>query len=456
MVSREPHPSGDAEIEANTATMRVRPLSPSITMRALSKKLLKKSSMTNVHASLPFGSPPPTLPRVSLSQVSRKQDRAAKREKDRAAKRAKERAPAAEAADNRQPSQTRTSFSNDTQSTFSSVGDLLPDEIGEGHLPATVGTGDGTQPPESSLCHRRRNFSDESVMARVRDVRREGSPRPVRSNSMQAGLGIQFPLPPTAQALRPGPTVSQRKPPPLRAKASGLFHRLRPQLNFDLGGMPLRRFSFEPGDDTIGSTAITAPLNGSETSRGHPHALRKSVSLDSLVFAAPGLQHATVLSPVAPSPTTSAPRSESKRSSKIPSPVYHSGARPRQEREDSTSSLSTVVKLMDDTWHGSESCSSSRYSATSAAAAQQRPSSSEASSEGLRLMNNGVGDNSMAATAAVTAAMAASARGGSHGGKPPFQSNHARDTKAAAMRSARNTKENAQPRAGTARPVERE
>lgn len=106
--------------------------------------------------------------------------------------------------------------------------------------------------------------------------------------------------------------------------------------------------------------------------------IRKSASMsfisDSSSMRAPA---PTQLSPVAqsPSPTLSASPSDWQQSatdagdgrrppSRIPTPVYSSGsrARPRQEREDSASSLLTAIKHSEDASHRSGSISSSSFS----------------------------------------------------------------------------------------------
>jgi hypothetical protein len=99
--------------------------------------------------------------------------------------------------------------------------------------------------------------------------------------------------------------------------------------------------------------------------------LRKSVSM-SILSNNYGLTEPTIdktLSPVQQSPTTSAPQSESKRPSRIPTPVYSSGslARPRRERDDSASSLLTAIKHSEDeAFPRNGSMSSPAYSSPSA------------------------------------------------------------------------------------------
>ena len=73
------------------------------------------------------------------------------------------------------------------------------------------------------------------------------------------------------------------------------------------------------------------------------------------------------LSPVAQSPNTSAPPSEQRRASRIPTPIHSPGhlAMPRQEREDSASSLLTGIKDTGISW-GRDSILNPGYSSRSA------------------------------------------------------------------------------------------
>jgi hypothetical protein len=100
-------------------------------------------------------------------------------------------------------------------------------------------------------------------------------------------FGVGGPQMPT-----PKSTKSIQKQPSLISKASGFFNRLKGPQPADASGLASRSFSFEAGDDVV---PIGAPV-----------------------------------------------LSESRRSSKIPAPQT-SIARPRQEREDSSSSLLTAV-----------------------------------------------------------------------------------------------------------------
>lgn len=90
--------------------------------------------------------------------------------------------------------------------------------------------------------------------------------------------------------------------------------------------------------------------------------LRKSVSLDLLLHSKPAnLAMEQVLSPVAASPSPTASVAAERPPSRIPTPVFSSGslAKPRQDREDSSSSLLTAIRLSGDpSRRGSSLCSS--------------------------------------------------------------------------------------------------
>lgn len=125
------------------------------------------------------------------------------------------------------------------------------------------------------------------------------------------------------------------KRPTVMARASDFFNKWRPQLHME--SSQSRRFSFEPGDDS--------PLLRTSD---HDGVLRKSLSLNSLTAShTPRKTMAEpILSSVVHSATTEFPSSLSR----IPTPVYvtRSLARPRQEREDSASSLLTAIRRSDE------------------------------------------------------------------------------------------------------------
>lgn len=145
-------------------------------------------------------------------------------------------------------------------------------------------------------------------------------------------------------------------------RASGFFHKLRPQLAIDPLATPLassRRFSFEPGDDIA---AYQVATSGLETSLSSNKELRRSTSLCSMSSRTP---------------------------SRIPTPVYTPGTvvRPRRERDESSSSLLTAIKRSQD----SESRSSSVYSSPSVSRdefVKTSPREDRGSMSGLSLRNS--------------------------------------------------------------------
>ena len=151
-------------------------------------------------------------------------------------------------------------------------------------------------------------------------------------------------------------TAPVRKP----SHIMGFINRKRPQLSLDTSLEP-RRFSFEVGDDTGARGAIHPEYASRES------LLRKSASLPALPEAARHLPAAPVnLSPIESSPTTSARTNDSRRTSKIPSPAHNpSFAKPRQQREDSTGSLLTVMMDPEYSEQRSSSGGSSVYSSRS-------------------------------------------------------------------------------------------
>lgn len=344
-------------------------------MRRLSKQLISKKSMTNIHADLPFGTPPDTM-RSTLAEASMLECHGIDHDNKRTE------------TGLRSMSEPNTSFSDDTFSTFSCVSDLLPDETADVNLIQAAGT-DNDFVAIKRIAHvlaRRRNIDPSDVMPKLTDLfcaQALASLDPAKSASVPTALGVQPPTPRSAGADKVFCVATMQKHPSLMAKASGFFQKLRPQLNLDTSSSASRRFSFEAGDDAV---VISPPLIALRTFIDRDRTLRKSVSLSSLPE---WTQKITVveraLSPVAHSPTATAPPSESRRPSRIPTPVHRTGsvARPRQEREDSASSLLTAFKHSAST-RRSDSMSSSVYSSPSASRIDlsQRPQSSELTSNG--------------------------------------------------------------------------
>lgn len=333
------------------ATMKNRPASPSMKMANLSKKLTKKTSKTSILAELPFGSPPPNLPSTSVLQASYLEDQARMLEPKEAENRTKS------------SPDIRASFSDDTTSTFSCAGDLLPDEGNDkanriGTVPVGVENDSDLADIRriATTISRRKGVSVESVMPRLTDLLRLHSPTDEQSPQHQSGEHVQRMV--TAPTVRTGNTTVIRKSSHLK----GFFNKLKPQLSFEPQSEP-RRFSFEVGDD-VGP--IDTHLQGTSSRES---LLRKSASLSSLPAIAnrgPTANAPANLSPINSSPTTSTRTADSRQSSKIPSPVFINGtlAKPRQERDSLVAHTPSSVEGSEHVQRSS-SLASSAYSAQS-------------------------------------------------------------------------------------------
>ena len=326
--------------------MRVRPASPSARMVKLSRKL-NKVSKTSVLAELPFGTPPAHIHSTSLLQASylEDQDRLLSSE-NRPAERQSE-----------MKEEVRVSFSNDTTSTFSCAGDLLPDEATEKEVQHGVTVFEHVSDNDikdirrmaATICSRR-GIDAEAVMPRLLDLFRPQEPtnNPSAQNLNQAQLQRVATAPITSAPNK----AAVRKP----SHLMGFFNRLRPQLSLDT--LPeARRFSFEVGDDKGPIGATYQQLANRES------LLRKSVSLSALHEGArlvPARSSQNDVSPIDSSPTTSARTSDSRRTSKIPSPTYNAVlAKPRQQREESATSLLTAMRDAEHPGQRSSSAASS-------------------------------------------------------------------------------------------------
>jgi hypothetical protein len=333
------------------ATVKSRPESPSAKMAKLSKKLTKKISKTSLLAELhiPLGTPPPPhLLSTSLLQASYLEDQANMLERNRSES---------------QPQsavETRVSISDDTTSTFSCAGDLLPDEASDKgvhiNCPAHEIVSDSDADEIRKMAYAissKRGVNAESIMPRLLELFRPQMP--VEDTDAQPTDKLQ------SQRTTNADFTNTDIPPPIRkpSHVMGFINRMRPQLSLDTRFDP-RRFSFEVGDDAVSMGAMQDSINRESM-------LHKSVSLPALpelsrhVLAGP-----VNLSPIESSPTTSARTSDSRRTSKIPSPAYNpTFARPRQQREDSTGSLRTVMRDAERSEQRSSSGSSSVYSSRS-------------------------------------------------------------------------------------------
>ena len=274
-------------------------------------------------------------------------------------------------------------MSDDTLSTFSCIGDLLPDETADVNLIEAAGT-DNDFVAIKRIAHvlaKRRQVDPETVMPKLLELFAAQTVVGEKSSSLPVGLGIDVPRPSSTTVERPPPTRPLQKNPTLKVKASGFFSKLKTsQLHVDTSSASglNRKFSFEVGDDT--EAALSAPAMDTLPPSVRERLIRKSASMSSLEMSYnKASAREPPLSPVAQSPTTSVPpqdwthsppeNDDAKRPSRIPTPVYKTGslARPRRERDDSASSLLTAIKHHSGTIsQRSGSVSSSSYSSPSA------------------------------------------------------------------------------------------
>nr|OQO25729.1 hypothetical protein B0A51_04573 [Rachicladosporium sp. CCFEE 5018] len=217
----------DPAWSSQRATMRVRGTSPSAKMARLSRTLRKKSSKTSVHADLAdlYLSTPPDLPtsRSFLSKVDNMIGRGSDRQ----------------------------SFSDDSQSTFSCPGDLLPEELNDLY-PHTYGPANLTGRPSSELYDQQPGI-------------------PTLPHGHTPGhIGA-------VELVQHLPRAPQRKP----SFIMTLLHKLRPQLSLEMPPATERRFSFDSGDDI---QALSRPARPQATlSRSRESLLRKSVFISDRV-----------------------------------------------------------------------------------------------------------------------------------------------------------------------------
>lgn len=334
--------------------MKPQSQSPSEKDRKASRQLAQKKSMSQIHADLPFGTPPNRDARFSLTNFSllEQQDQQALEH----------------TLGQKTSPKPRLSVSEDSFSAFSCVNDSLPED--NAIVQNTDEAADLSEIKHlAAALARRHNVDVAGIMPQLLNLfSLQQAPGSGRASSVPNGVIKEGRA--SAQLSASPRIVSDdlvAKRPTVLARASGFFQKLKPGLSIDSASASLRttrRFSFEPGDDAASQdVSLGQPVPSSS--------LRKSASLD--VLRQPGLEglcSARALSPVAASPTTSVAPTEGRPPSRIPTPVYSSSslARPRQERENSASSLVTAMKQAEDLSKRSNSMSSSRYSPTAASA----------------------------------------------------------------------------------------
>ncbi|KAK4549077.1 hypothetical protein LTR36_007533 [Oleoguttula mirabilis] len=266
--------SEDKAWSSQRATFRARQPSPSAQMRRLSKQLISKKSMTNIHTDLPFGTPPDAIP-STLAEASKLEGQAANNECKRVA------------TGLRSMFSPKTSFSDETCSTFSCVSDLLPDEVV--NVIETAGTEDELVAIKrvANVLARRRDIDPSTTVSKLSEL--FGSQSVGTSNSgiatVPAACGIQLQMPRSTKSV---PASAVAKHPSLMSKASGFFHKLRPQLAIDTSSSPRRRFSLDTGEDVVASSST---LVAQPPVLEKDCMLRKSVSLMSLAEIAAAIEH---------------------------------------------------------------------------------------------------------------------------------------------------------------------
>lgn len=368
-------------LTSTPASMRRK--SPSADMRRLSKTLM---SQPTSYPDLPPGTltdGPSTLAEASYLDARSSSDR------------------------NRAASEPKTSFSEDGSiSTFSCAGDLLPDEAASAKLVEAAGSDDFVAIKRiAQVLARRRNVDVEAIMPKLLDM--------FAAQSLDAHCDTPKISPRAQSAMGQSSKMAlTRKNIKLMAKASGFFHKLKPQLNVDTTIGQGRRFSFEAGDDSTMSAPVlhatprAASSSALATMGASDRVLRKSASTPLLAEhtgRAEMVSHERALSPVEQSPTGSTPESESRRASKIPTPSYGTLARPRQDRESSESSLLTAIRYSENNDRRSNSISSSGYSSPSASRIDLTAGSQGTTSNRLLDHTKALRGNAFAAAAATRA-----------------------------------------------------
>lgn len=314
--------------------MKPRESSPSAKLVRLSRKLTEKASSTSLGAALPLVSHPAEMPSAQafppLGEGPQIDSYAAK-------------STVGPHADVEQP----TSLSDDTDSTFSCAGDLLPEEVDERTMPESGRQYASTTNDEAELqqmalaVSRPRGISEESVLPKIMQLftNHDNSHR----QASRGALGTTSSAP-----------VITRKP----SQLMGFINKLKPQLALDTAS-PGRRFSFESSDDT---GPLPPPPSSTAASRGS--LLRTSVSLPALPNMAtelPQVVEHDSTSPAKTSPAKSSTTVDSRRLSKIPSPSFPGVlAKPRGSGSRSSSIYSTrsTIRLGAEHYDGSADLSS--------------------------------------------------------------------------------------------------
>jgi hypothetical protein len=234
----------------------------------------------------------------------------------------------------------RTSLSEDTASTFSCTGDLLPDEQ------TLTGVSSGKE--VLTFMQVAKAFAEQQGLnASVIAPKLIALFEKEMTDHGRGNNNSQHPSIPEFMPKRSRKSAAAlHKQPSLLAKASGLLNRLKTQVhtNYDSG----HRVSFEAGDDTIPDAAVATESVETLHNRMSMPALPDVTTFGSAAKRSPPKQQQLEC---AARPATA------RRASRIPTPTYMAHARPRQEREGSSSSLLTSTQSMPATARNSSSTS---------------------------------------------------------------------------------------------------
>lgn len=170
--------------------MKRRPTSPSGAMRRLSKTLENTSPMSNIQNELLFGTP------VDVSLLERARRTVWPSPTSNTSTKLPQHAPDRGDLDmSLAVSEPRTSFSDDTLSTFSCAGDLLPDEAADVNLIRVAGTDNDFVAMKriAQVLAKRRHVDADTIMPKLQELFGVQSGEPSlekeRSNSLPNGLG---------------------------------------------------------------------------------------------------------------------------------------------------------------------------------------------------------------------------------------------------------------------------
>nr|POF15256.1 hypothetical protein CFP56_42145 [Quercus suber] len=292
----------DQAYNSQRATFRHRATSPSAHMKSVSQQLVSKKSMTNVHADLPFGSPPDlsisTLAEATLLEA-----------RDNLCKAAGRDAKSSEMCE----SDLDACLSDDTFSTFSAISEpgsegnvlkALKDSVVEdaddhaalrrvadmlvhrrdADLASMIQklvqlVNESRDDNEDVLFATERLDSLVSMGSLIPQLTNKDAPASVteRSSAEKHATSSRSSSNPSARDIsRPGRSIENvRRHPSMMAKASGFLQRLRPLLHGEISAAHQRRFSFEAGDDTMTLSALSYGSVATPDLKG----LRRSISL---------------------------------------------------------------------------------------------------------------------------------------------------------------------------------